>query len=222
MPVTPTIFIRSYHSRDSIDGAGMQLKSYVHYSSGYCNAFWNGSVMTYGDGCMLVVDDVVAHEMTHGVTSYTSGLIYSYQSGAINEAFSDIWGEWVDLTNGSGNDTAGVRWAIGEDTSIGAIRDMKDPTLYGDPDKMSSPNYYHGTGDNGGVHTNSGVGNKAAYLITDGDTFNGYTVYGIGIDKAAKIFWEAQNNILSSGAQYVDLGNALVQACENSEGHRDG
>ena len=74
---------------------------------------------------------------------------------------------------------------------------MKDPTVFGDPDRMASPYYYYGTGDNGGVHYNSGVGNKAAYLITDGDTFNGYTITGIGITKAAKIYYEAQTNILS-------------------------
>ena len=86
-------FYQTYHARDSIDNAGMTLNSHVHYSAGYCNAFWDGSRMTYGDGCAIVVDDVVAHEMTHGVTQYESNLIYSYQSGAINESLSDIWGE---------------------------------------------------------------------------------------------------------------------------------
>jgi Zn-dependent metalloprotease len=206
-------FYKTYHGRDSLDNAGMALKSYVHYSTNYCNAFWNGSVMTYGDGCIIVVDDVVAHEMTHGVTEHESNLVYANQSGAINESFSDIWGEFVDLTNGKGTDTAAVRWLMGEDTSIGAIRNMKNPPQFSDPDRMGSPLYYKGTADNGGVHTNSGVGNKAAYLITDGATFNGYTVTGIGITKTAKIFYEVQTNILTSGATYADLGRALSKAC---------
>jgi Zn-dependent metalloprotease len=208
-------FYANYHGRDSLDNAGMTLYSYVHYDTGYCNAFWDGYEMTYGDGCFIVVDDVVAHEMTHGVTSNESNLDYSYQSGAINESFSDIWGEFVDLTNGKGTDTPAVRWLMGEDTSIGAIRDMKDPTTFGDPDRMGSPLYYTGSGDNGGVHYNSGVGNKAAYLITDGDTFNGYTVTGLGITKTAQIYYEAQTNILTSTSNYGDLYNALFQACTN-------
>lgn len=211
-------FYASYHGRDSIDNAGMDLISTVHFSSGYCNAFWDGYQMTYGDGCFIVVDDVVAHEMTHGVTENESNLIYSYQSGAINESFSDIWGEFVDLTNGKGDDTPDVRWYMGEEVSGGAIRYMADPTIYGDPDKMTSPYYYYGSGDNGGVHYNSGVGNKAAYLITDGDEFNGYTVIGIGITKAAKIYYEAQTNLLVPTSDYGNLYDVLYQACLNLVG----
>jgi bacillolysin len=208
-------FYSSYFGRDSLDNAGMTLISNVHYSSGYCNAFWDGVQMTYGDGCFIVVDDVVGHEMTHGVTEYTSGLNYVNESGAINESLSDIFGEFIDLTNGHGTDTPAVRWLMGEDTSIGAIRNMQDPAAYDQPDRMSSPLYYHGTSDNGGVHTNSGIGNKAAYLITDGDTFNGYTITGIGITKAASIFYEAETNILTPSSTYFSLYNALNQACNN-------
>ncbi len=206
-------FYKNRHGRDSIDNAGMTLNSHAHYDTNYCNAFWNGSRMTYGDGCTIVVDDVVAHEMTHGVTQYESNLVYANQSGAINESFSDIWGEFVDLVNGKGTDTAAVRWLMGEDTSIGAIRNMKNPPQFEDPDRMGSPYYYTGTADNGGVHTNSGVGNKTAYLITDGATFNGWTVTGIGIDKAAKIFYKVQADILTPSATYATLGVALSTAC---------
>jgi Zn-dependent metalloprotease len=208
-------FYFNYHGRDSINNAGMTLRSTTHFSSGYCNAFWNGSQMVYGDGCNLVVDDVVAHEITHGVTGYESGLFYYYQSGAINESFSDIWGEFVDLTNGDGNDTAGVRWLMGEDSSVGAIRNMANPPAFGDPDRIGSANYYTGTDDNGGVHWNSGVGNKAAYLMTDGGTFNSYTITGLGITKVAKIYYEVQANMLTSGSDYYDLGLGLVRACWN-------
>lgn len=212
-------FYSSYHGRDSLDNAGMSLVSTVHYDVDYCNAFWDGSQMTYGDGCDIVADDVVAHEMTHGVTEFESNLVYAYQSGAINESFSDIWGEWVDQTNGAGTDTLAVKWLMGEDVLVSGvsnpIRDMQDPTAspFFDPDRMGSPYYYTGSGDNGGVHTNSGVGNKTAYLITDGDTFNGYTITGLGILKTAKIYYEAQTNILVSSSNYYSLYNALNQAC---------
>jgi Zn-dependent metalloprotease len=208
-------FYKNEHNRDSINNAGMTLISKVHYSSGYCNAYWNGFEMTYGDGCFIVTDDVVAHELTHGVTQYESSLIYQGQSGAINEAFSDIWGEFVDLTNNQGTDTNSVRWLMGEDTSIGAIRNMKNPSDFQNPDRIKSSYYYCGTGDNSGVHYNSGVANKAAYLITDGGDFNGYSINGLGISKTADLFYEVQTNILSSSATYSSLYGALNQACSN-------
>jgi len=208
-------FYNSYHGRDSIDNAGMTLISTVHYDVDYCNAYWNGSQMVYGDGCSIVVDDVVGHEITHGVTQYESGLFYYGQSGAINESFSDVWGEFIDLTNGKGNDSSDVRWLMGEDTSIGAIRSMSNPPAYNDPDRIGSPHYYCGTSDNLGVHINSGVNNKAAYLMTDGGTFNGKTITGLGITKVAKIYYEAQTNLLLSASDYNDLYNLLQQACTN-------
>lgn len=213
------------HNRDSIDNAGMTIKSSVHYASGYCNAFWSGTQMVYGDGCFIVVDDVVGHELTHGVTDHESNLFYYYQSGAINESFSDVWGEFVDLTNGKGTDTPAVRWLVGEDTSIGAIRSMKNPPAYGDPDRMTSPKYntvtcdnYASFCDNGGVHTNSGVNNKAAYLMTDGGSFNGQTISRLGISKVTRIYYEAQTHLLTSGADYADLYQVLHQACLNLAG----
>ncbi|MCX5771314.1 MAG: M4 family metallopeptidase, partial [Candidatus Hydrogenedentes bacterium] len=173
------------HDRDSIDGQGMIMRATVRYCEpGQCpmyNAFYQmalppeyeewfgmmGDAMFFGED--YVTDDVVAHEMTHGVTSYTSGLIYENQSGAINEAFSDIWGEFVDLTNGRGDDSLQVRWLHGEDLPYGPNRNMKDPTMFGDPDRVGSPYYYIGSEDYGGVHRNSGVINKLCYLLTDGD-----------------------------------------------------
>ena len=130
---------------------------------------------------MADADDVVGHELTHGVTDYESNLVYIYQSGAISESLSDIWGEFVDLTNGRGNDSIGVRWLSGEDLAGGPARDMQNPPAYNHPDRMKHPLYWRAAraDDNGGVHINSGVGNKAAYLMTDGDTFNGITVSGI-------------------------------------------
>jgi bacillolysin len=215
--------------RDSINGSGMALLSTTRYCDPdfpcpYANAFWNGQQMVYGQG-YASADDVVGHELTHGVTQFTSGLNYYYQSGAINESLSDVFGELVDLTNGAGTDTPATRWQIGEDLppSTGVIRDMQDPGLFGQPDRMTSPNYTadvedHTNGeeaDFGGVHTNSGVNNKAAYLMTDGGTFNGRTVTGLGITKVARIYYEVETKLLISGSDYGDLYRVLPQACTN-------
>ncbi len=214
-------FYSANHGRDSLDDAGATIQSTVHYDFDYFNAFWDGDQLVYGDGCSFpLADDVVAHEFTHGVTDHESALFYYYESGAINESLSDIWGEFVDLTNG-GNDTAAVRWLIGENLSgpgCGPIRNMKTPGAFGDPDKMTSPNFYKGSEDDGGVHINSGVNNKAAFLLTDGGTFNGKTVTGLGILKVSKIYYEAQTNLLVSGSDYADLYDALNQACSNLVG----
>jgi bacillolysin len=213
-------FFLNYHNRDSFDDAGGAIISTVHYNDGYVcpNAYWNGVQMVYCDG-IPEADDVVAHELNHAVTQYSSNLFYYYQSGAIDESLSDVWGEFVDQTDGYGDDSQAVKWKIGEDLVApgltGAIRDMKNPPAFHQPDKMTSSYYYTGTDDYGGVHTNSGINNKAAYLLTDGDNFNGQTVTGLGITKAAKIYYEAQTNLLTSGSDYQDLANDLNQSCVN-------
>jgi Zn-dependent metalloprotease len=211
-------FYSSYHDRNSIDDAGMTMSATVRYCypldpCPWPNAAWFPDVkrMYFGEG--FAVDDVTAHELTHGVTEYESALLYMNESGAINESFSDMWGEWVDQLNGSGDDSPSVKWLMGED--IGAFRDMANPPAYGDPDRMGSPNWYNGPFDNGGVHTNSGVGNKLCYLLTDGNDFNGHTVTGMGIADTAELFYEVQCNLLSSGASYYDLYAALTQAAIN-------
>ena len=210
-------FYYDEHGRDSLDNAGMTLISTVRYcdpsqSCPFANAFWNGAQMAYGEG-FAAADDVVGHELTHGVTDFTSHLFYYYQSGAINESLSDVWGEFIDLTNSSGTDTGEVRWLMGEDIpGIGAIRDMEAPTVFGDPDRIGSGNYYCGSSDRGGVHTNSGVNNKAVFLMTDGGSFRGKTITGLGISKVADLYYQVQTNFLTSGSNYLDLYNALLQA----------
>jgi bacillolysin len=214
------------YGRNSIDNHGMTIVSSVHYCEGflcpYPNAFWSGTQMVYGDAYGFpLADDVVAHELTHGVTQYESNLFYYYQSGAINESFSDLWGEYYDQTNSLGTDTAGVKWQIGEDISgLGTIRDMSNPPAFGDPDKMSSANYFKDEDDNGGVHHNSGVNSKAVFLMVDGGTFNGKTVSALGWTKTAAIYYEVNTNLLSSGADYSDLYYALQQACSNLIGQK--
>jgi len=210
--------------RDSIDGAGMPLVSLVRYcpqGSGpgfdcpYQNAFWDGVQMTYGEG-FAAADDVVGHELTHGVTQFSSNLFYYYQSGAINESLSDVFGELIDLGNGSGADTPELRWQIGEDIPIdGLTRNMTNPPSLGDPDRTGSPLYYGEIGDNGGVHSNSGVNNKAASLIADGGSFNGYTISGLGLAKTGQIYYRVNTTLLTSGSDYQDLGDALKLACSS-------
>jgi len=213
---------QSNHNRNSIDNNNMPVISTVHYDSGYANAFWSGEQMVYGDGYgFALADDVVAHELTHGVTQHESNLFYYYQSGAINESFSDLWGEYYDQTNGKGTDTAGAKWQIGEDISgLGAIRSMNNPPAFSNPDKMSSADYSEGEEDNGGVHSNSGLNNKAVFLMVDGGTFNGKTVSALGWTKTAAIYYEVNTNLLSSGADYSDLYYALQKACSNLIGQK--
>lgn len=215
-------FYLNKHGRDSLDNAGMTLISTVRYCDPsfpcpFQNAFWNGTQMAYGAG-FSAADDVVGHELTHGVTQFESGLFSFYQSGAINESFSDVWGEFIDQVNGSGNDDPSVKWLIGEDVPgfPGGLRNMADPTAFGDPDKMTSPNYFTGPQDNGGVHRNTGINNKAAFLMTDGGSFNGKTVTALGIDKVAKIYYEAQTNLLTSGSNYADLYNPCSRRATTS------
>ncbi|MBI5934472.1 MAG: M4 family metallopeptidase [Chloroflexi bacterium] len=214
---------KTWYGRKSMDGNGLQIKSVVHYGKNVDDSFWNGFMLVYGDDHgYALADDIVAHEYAHGVTQYESNLFYWYQSGAINESFSDLWGEAVDQANGLGNDAVNVKWLIGEDIGgLGAVRSMANPPQFSDPDSTKSALYCKSGNclkDNGGVHTNSGVNNKAAYLMVNGGTFGGKSVSALGWAKTLAVYYEAQANLLSSGADYLDLYNALYQACLNKVG----
>jgi Zn-dependent metalloprotease len=212
------------HLRDSLNDNGMPIISTVQYCNPdpdlpcpYGNAFWTGAQMVYGSKYgFALADDIVAHELTHGVTQYESNLFSLYQSGAIDESLSDLWGEYYDQTNGLGNDAPNVKWLIGENvTGLRVVRSMKNPPLYRDPDRMKSPLYQKTNTDNGGIHHNSGVNNKAIYLMVDGGKFNKRTVTALGWDKVSAIYYEANTNLLSSASDYSDLYFALQQACTN-------
>ncbi|WP_193611776.1 M4 family metallopeptidase [Nocardioides lijunqiniae] len=358
--------------RDSYDGEGAQMVTVNNEPSINCpNANWNGATTNYCSG--VSSDDTVAHEWAHAYTEYTSGLIYQWQAGAMNEAFSDIWGENVDSLNDRYNETpdgprsddpsvcskytrgavgltinspapvagacdaapaafgpvfdktgvttdvvvgapvdgcapftnaaaidgkfvyvdrgtctfgakadaaeaAGAtgiiignnapgeapfspsgqadiygvmigqadgakikasgtvnvtvkdidetakddsyRWLSGEaDPAFGgAIRDMWNPTCYGDPGKVSDAEYKCSTDDSGGVHSNSGVVNHAFALLVDGGTYNGVTVPGIGRDKAAAIYWRTQSSYLFPTADFTDLADGLASSCTDLVG----
>lgn len=186
------------------------------------NARWNGTYAGYCDG--TATDDVIAHEWGHAYTEYTSGLIYQYQSGALNESYSDVWGETIDLINNYMDEgenlsvrtttacSGSLRWKVGEDATSfgGAIRDMWNPNCNGDPAKvLDAANYYCGTADSGGVHTNSGVTNHLYALLVDGGTYNGYTMTGMGFVKAAHLWWRAQKNYLTATSDFANFADAL-------------
>lgn len=224
----------SMASRDSYDAAGATMRTVNNNPGISCpNAFWNGVSTNY---CTNVTgDDTVAHEWGHAYTQFTNNLNYMRQSGALNESYSDIWGEVVDFLNGRGTDapiglrSAGAcstfgsglpstdisyRWLSGEDdpASGGAIRDLWNPVCYSDPGKVSDTQYWCSSDDSGGVHTNSGVPNHAFALLVDGGTYNGVTVDGLGLTKIAHIHWSAQNMLTQSG-DFVDHADALEAAC---------
>lgn len=217
------------HNRNSYNNAGAVLKSYVHYSSGYNNAFWNGSQMTYGDGdgstfTPLTELDIVAHELTHGVTNFTSNLLYSNQSGALNESFSDIFGVTVDFFARPG----AANWLLGDacytpGTPGDAIRSMSNPNSQTDPDTYLGTYWYTGTADAGGVHTNSGVQNFWYYLLCNGGTgtndvgFN-YNVTSITMAKARLIAYRNNTFYLTSGSVYSDAGFYSLQAATDLYG----
>ncbi|NND30996.1 MAG: bacillolysin, partial [Saprospiraceae bacterium] len=219
-------FFKHAFGFDSYNGSGATMKTINNNPGINCpNANWNGSTTNYCDG--TASDDVVAHEWAHAYTDYTSDLIYAWQSGALNESYSDIWGETVDLLNNYedvGEDlslrsgcASSQRWRLGEDASAfgSALRDMWDPTCKGDPGKVSDPQYYCSSGDNGGVHTNSGVPNHAYSLLVDGGSYNGQTINGIGFTKAAHIFWRAQSTYLTSTSDFSVMADALEMACNS-------
>ncbi|PQB05879.1 hypothetical protein BST85_13955 [Aureitalea marina] len=209
------------HGRNSYNGAGAVIRSYVSYANNYVNAFWDGSRMTYGDGDgvnygPLVSLDIVGHEIAHGVTEYAANLVYSYQSGALNESFSDIFGESIEHFALGNND-----WLMGDNIgaggSGGAIRSMSNPNQFGDPDTYLGTNWYSGSGDNGGVHINSGVQNFWFYLLSVGgtgtnDIGNAYDVTSIGIDAAAAIAYRNLAVYLTTNSQYSDARAGAIQS----------
>ncbi|PHR70071.1 MAG: peptidase S8 [Lutibacter sp.] len=193
-------YFNNAHSRDSYDGNGAQIRSYVHVDNNYDNAFWNGSVMSYGDGSSngnegngnfdaLTSIDVAAHEIGHAICSNTADLAYQRESGGLNEGFSDIWGAAVEhFAKGNGNDLApdASVWLIGDEidrrSGSAGLRSMSNPNSLGQPDTYRGTNWVAATVAEGcitpsqqqndycGVHTNSGVLNHWFYLLTAGGT----------------------------------------------------
>ena len=197
----------SEFGRDSLDGAGRAIQSSVHYvppgQQSYNGAFWNGAQVVYGDGDAVRFGpaarslDVVAHELTHGVTQSSARLIYWDEPGALNEAYSDIFGALIAPSN----------WEIGEEIvtpSIpgDALRSLAEPTRYGQPSRWGE---YIATGvDNGGVHVNSGILNRVAYMIG----------VGIGRAKLGQIFYRTLTQKLTSVSDFADARELTLQSCQ--------
>ncbi len=212
-------YFRTVHNRNSIDGAGGNIISFVNLADedgkGLDNASWNGKFMFYGNGriaCKPLAGglDVAGHEMSHGVIGSTAKLEYQGQSGAMNESFADIFGAMIDSDD----------WTMGEDIVLksfypsGAMRSFIDPHNGGksltdegyQPKHMSE--LYTGAGDNGGVHINSGIINFAYYKIAT----------TITKQKAEKIYYRALTNYLTAKSQFVDLRLAVIQAATDIHG----
>ncbi|WP_048502544.1 M4 family metallopeptidase [Chryseobacterium sp. BLS98] len=221
--------------RKSIDNNNFAIKSYVHYSRNYFNAFWDGSRMTYGDGSStngnkpLTALDVCGHEITHGLTTKTANLAYQRESGALNEGFSDIFGNSIELwarpTQAS--------WKLGEDFNY-VIRDMANPNAYSQPDTYMGTYWKNASStctptggatgnDYCGVHTNSGVLNFWYYLLVNGGTGTNdkgfaYNVTGIGLDKAAAIAYRTLTTYLTSSSTYANARTSSLQAAADLYG----
>lgn len=216
-------FLDSNFGRDSIDDAGLPLLSTVRwcpdeFECPYENAYWDGEQAVFGED--FAVDDILAHELTHGLNDYTFDPYYWFQTGAIDESYADIFGELIDQTNGAGSDGAPYRWDIGEDSPFGAIRNLADPGFHGDPDSTFSSNYYAVSPDTdpweedlGGVHTNSSVPNKVASLLVDGGVHNSQSVLAIGATKTARLFYDTASSLLSAGSDFADLASGLKAVC---------
>ena len=204
------------HNRHSVDDADFGLESYVHYNVGYNNAFWDGQVMTYGDGSggydPFTGLDITGHEITHGVTTFSSNLDYQDEPGALNESFSDIFGTAIEFFARPTN----ANWLLGSDIGV-TIRNMSNPNSVGDPDTYMGNNWYTGAADNGGVHTNSNVQNYWFYLLSQGgsgtnDNADVYNVTGIGIVDAAAIAYRNNCFYLTNTSDYADSRFYSIQA----------
>lgn len=235
-------YFKAAFSRNSYDNAGAKIKSYVHFDDtpgdgvGYENAFWNGSVMTYGDGAStfkpLTALDVCGHEIGHAVCERTANLTYQNESGAMNEGFSDIWGACVEArTVGLYGLTGKSTWLIGEEIKKtgGALRSMSNPNAHGQPDTYQGTYWKPTTtsptqaNDYGGVHTNSGVLNFWFYLLTQGgsgtnDKGTAYSVAGIGLDAAAKIAYRTETVYLSASSTYAAARTGSINAATDLYG----
>lgn len=214
-------YYQQVHGRNSYDNMGAALFSYVHWGSNIENAMWDGNAMVYGDGSSttgpFTSAEICGHEITHAVTQYTANLDYEYESGAINESVSDMFGSMV---NYFATDT--LNWLIGLQTGS-AFRNMANPKQFLDPDTYKGQYWATGTLDYGGVHTNSGVGNYWFTLIVKGDTGTNdlgyhYNILPIGVQKSELIMFRALANYMTPTSQYFDIFNATIQAANDLYG----
>jgi Zn-dependent metalloprotease len=201
-------FYRQRFGRNSVDDAGMTLMSSIHYGVRYDNAFWNGAQMTYGDGDGQVftdftkADDVIGHELTHGVTQFTAGLDYTGEPGALNESISDVFGAMFHQWRRK-QTAAQADWLIGAAVlgpaaiakGYTCLRNMAQPRSQ---HCMSpQPSHYSDYVPGGDPHENSGIPNHAFYLAA-------LTIGGRSWEKAGKVWYAA----LTSPKAHASTGMA--------------
>ena len=220
---------REEYGRLSIDDRGMDIIQTVHFGQAYQNAFWNGEQMVYGDGDGSVFGDftsdidVIGHELSHGVTQYEAGLIYEFQSGAMNEHFSDVFGSLVKQ-RAANEDAKTANWLIGENVLVGkkyVLRSLKapgtafvnHPVLGTDPQPATMTDFQELPlwDDQGGVHINSGIPNHAFYLAA-------IEIGGYAWKKAGLIWYRTLCDLLSENATFVRAAQATVQAARGEFG----
>ncbi|PYD94851.1 M4 family metallopeptidase [Bacillus cereus] len=218
-------YYKKTFNRNSYDNKGAKLRSVVHVGKNWNNAGWNGVYMSYGDGDgkMFIPFsaslDVVAHELTHAVTEHTANLEYQDESGALNESLSDIFGVMVDRDD----------WETGEDIYTpdiagDAMRSLSDPSSIPNPldPTMGYPDhyrhYYPTPYDNGGVHINSSINNKAAYLMSEGGWHFGVEVNGVGREATEKIYYRALTKYLTAKSNFKMMRQAALLAAEDLYG----
>lgn len=218
-------YYKKTFNRNSFDDKGAKLISSVHVGENWNNAAWNGVQMMYGDGDgktfipLSAGLDVIGHELTHAVTEHTANLVYKNESGALNESLSDIMGVMVEKKS----------WDLGADIYTpdkpgDALRSLKDPASIPNPLKPSEgyPDHYNkrytGTADNGGVHINSSINNKAAYLVSEGGEHYDVKVTGVGREATEKIYYRALTKYLTANSDFKMMRQAALQSAEDLYG----
>lgn len=218
-------FYKNTFNRDSYNDSGGALISRVHFGKNYNNAFWNGQLMSYGDGDgfkfgPFTAIDICGHELTHGVTQFSAGLSYQNESGALNESFSDIFGKCIERYS----NVSDFSWIIGGRITLNGHAPLRDMSS---PNNFKQPGFYFGQyffdynssqDDQGGVHTNSGIQNFWFYLLCHGgngfreDNGKPYWVDSIGMDKASRICYLSLTSYLYPWADYLDASNLSLDA----------
>lgn len=214
-------YYKEKFSRNGYDNRGSKINFVVNNPQVNNNAYWQNGTASFGNsssGTPFTSLDVVAHEVTHGVTATSAGLIYQGESGALNEAFSDIFGTYAEHYANVGD-----KWTVGE--YIAFQRSMSNPNRHRQPDTYRGT-YWASTsgGDNGGVHTNSGVLNYWYYLTAEGgsgtnDNGSSFSVSGVGIEKAAQIAYRALTRYLTSSSGYSAARTAVINAARDLYGN---
>lgn len=215
--------------RSSIDGAGGTLPATVHYGDRYDNAFWNGERMVFGDGDGEVFTgftqslSVIAHELTHGVVEYSGGLDYVGQSGALNESLADVFGALTEQ-HAAGQSAGEASWLIGEGIFTEAVQGTAlrslaapgtaydDDVLGRDPQPGHMRDYVSTSADNGGVHINSGIPNKAFHLVAT-------ALGGHAWERAGGIWYRVMTGgTLTPSADFVEFAEATLTVATEEYG----